>query len=69
LIFKTDVRSRKKVGGLRSICDVNTDITRWSVDTDDIDNVLRVVTIGNLDEDDIIALMKTQGFACEELPD
>ena len=69
LIFKTDVRTRKKVRGLSSIFDVNTDVARWSVDTEDIDNVLRVVTTGNLIESDIIGLMKTQGFACEELPD
>ncbi|WP_157972960.1 hypothetical protein [Aureibaculum luteum] len=43
-------------------------ISEWSVDTEDVDNVLRVVSL-NLIENDIIQLMLSKSFVCEALPD
>ncbi|ELR72022.1 hypothetical protein C900_02017 [Fulvivirga imtechensis AK7] len=44
-------------------------IDGWSVDTADIDNVLRIETNGELKETDIINLIKKYGYYIEALPD
>lgn len=69
LIFKTDIRTKKKVLALKSILKRYPVILDWSVDTEDIDRVLRVKTIGNINENDIINLIKPSGFYCEILQD
>ncbi|WP_155179113.1 hypothetical protein [Fulvivirga lutimaris] len=43
-------------------------ISEWSVDTEDLDNVLRVVSTKLL-EKDVIQLIQSKGFVCEVLPD
>lgn len=42
-------------------------ISRWSVDIEDIDNVMRVVTKARLPEMDIIKMVRNLGFECEAL--
>ena len=69
LIFKTDLKSRKRVRMISSLFDNNPLIQRWSVDSQDIDNVLRIETKGILKENDVIKLVRTYGFDCEVLPD
>ncbi len=44
-------------------------INSWSVDTEDIDNVLRIEARNGIGENDIIYLLKTCGFHCEPLED
>lgn len=68
-IFKTDIHSKEKVNILKPVFNNYPVITSWSVDTDDIDNVLRIVSSEKLGENDIILLMKSCGFYCELLPD
>ena len=43
-------------------------ISEWSLDTEDVDNVLCVVSL-NLKEKDVIQLMQSKGFVFEALPD
>lgn len=69
LIFKTDINSKEKMNILKPVFNKYPVITSWSVDTDDIDNVLRIVSPEKLGENDIILLMNTCGFYCEVLPD
>ena len=38
-------------------------------DTEDIDRVLKVETKGNLTENNVINLIRTNGFYCDVLPD
>ena len=69
LIFRTDIKTKKKVKALsRSLTD-HPVITDWSIDLEDIDNVLRIEAQGDLNEKDIIHLVKTYGFYCEALTD
>ena len=67
LIFKTDIKSKKKVKSIKRLLDNHPVISDWSVDTNDVDNVLRIETKGNVYEKDIIGLVRTCGFYCQAL--
>ncbi|WP_262509407.1 hypothetical protein [Urechidicola croceus] len=41
----------------------------WTIDQEDIDNVLRIKATDNLNENVVIELIKTKGFYCDVLPD
>ncbi|MCT4582946.1 MAG: hypothetical protein N4A35_16150 [Flavobacteriales bacterium] len=66
-ILKTDIKSRKKLKIVQPIFNNHNDIFKWTVDLEDIDNVLRVEHHKNLSEDDIIQLVKVCGFYGEPL--
>ena len=69
LIFKTDIKTKKKIKEVGSVFKNHPIIMNWSIDTEDIDNVLRIEASGNLSEGEIIHLITTCGFYCEALPD
>ncbi|MDY8135474.1 hypothetical protein [Aquimarina sp. 2201CG5-10] len=69
LLFRTDIKSKKKVKYIKSIFKKYSDILRWSVDLEDIDNVLRIEATTNITEDDIIKMVSTHGFYIKTLPD
>lgn len=68
-IFRTDIKTKKKVNALKKILNNYPTISSWSIDTEDIDNVLRIEGLGNLREKDIISLIRTYGFYCDVLTD
>ena len=67
LVFKTDIKTKKREKEVMPIFNNKETITKWTIDKEDIDNVLRIVSPGNLTEEDIINLMKSHGFNCEIL--
>ncbi|MCH8330097.1 MAG: hypothetical protein IH946_01745 [Bacteroidetes bacterium] len=69
LIFKTDIKTKKKVKVVKPFFNNHPIIVDWSIDTEDIDNVLRVEALGRLKEKDVINLVRRSGFYCEILPD
>ena len=69
LIFKTDIKTKKEVKVVRPLFNNHPVITNWSIDIADIDNVLRIEAEDDLNENDIIHLIKTSGFYCEVLAD
>lgn len=69
LIFKTDITSQSKVRALRPLFNALDTIQGWTIDTEDIDNVLRIEAVGHIDEHDVIHLMRAKGFRCEVLMD
>ena len=69
LLFETDIRSRKKARRLTSLLNGHSDILRWSVDLEDIDNVLRIEATTNLMHNDVISMIKNRGFYIQELKD
>lgn len=69
LILKTDINSNKKVKQLLPIFNSHPVIKRWSVDMEDIDNVLRIEVAEERNDHEIIEIVKDQGFYCESLPD
>ena len=69
LIFKTNICTPKAIEDVQHLFNQHPFIEDWSVDTEDIDNVLRIVTQGVLFDKDIIELISKGGFNCQTLPD
>jgi len=68
LVFKTNLGSSHLIKWIAPYFSSHPCISEWSVDTEDLDNVLRVVS-SKLLEKDVIQLMLSKGFVCEALPD
>jgi hypothetical protein len=66
LVFATDISNEADKEFISSILDENTVIRQWSIDQEDIDCVLRVVT-NVLTVNDIIKIINILGFNCAEL--
>jgi len=69
LIFRTDIKTKKKVKAMRPLFNLHPAIADWSIDIADVDNVLRIEAQDDLNEKDIIHLVKTYGFYCDVLAD
>lgn len=69
LIFQTDIKTKKKVKSLKPVLSNHSDIIDWSIDLEDIDNVLRIEATANLSEKEVIDLLQVEGFCIETLPD
>ncbi len=68
LIFKTNIQSEQALKELDMLLHKTAECIDWSVDTEDIDKVLRVnSSINNTTQ--IINTLKQAGYICEELPD
>lgn len=67
-IYKTNISSGEALKELRSILQKHDSSLSWSIDTEDIDNVLRIRSIAN-NSVDIVNVIKNAGYHCEELPD
>ena len=68
LVFKTDLRTKSQLRAVSPIFK-HLPVQKWTVDTEDIDKVLRIEAIGQLTETDVISRIKKKGFYCEALTD
>jgi hypothetical protein len=66
LLFKTNIRCADDKARLYTTLNNNADIERWSVDTEDEDCVLRIVSY-TLTHQQIIELINIHGYNCCEL--
>ena len=66
LLFKTNIKSETDKETICALLDGDEAIQEWSVDTEDEDCVLRVVTF-TLNHYQIINLINTKGYLCCEL--
>jgi hypothetical protein len=64
LVFQTNIDTQHSVEVISPLFNNHKGIIDWSVDTEDIDKVLRVESTEHLNESDIINLMIGQGFYC-----
>ena len=69
LILKTNIKNQKRVQKMMPVFNSHPVIRKWSVDTEDIDNVLRIEGTHHLNEKEIITMVQELGFYCEYLPD
>ena len=69
LIFQTDIKSKNKVKSIGPLLNGHSNILKWTIDLEDIDNVLRIEANKNLLEEEVIELVKVQGFNIQTLPD
>lgn len=67
-VFKTDISSGSLVDLIMPLFNSHPNITRWSVDIEDVDNVLRVISNKEI-EQEIIKIVEGNGFICNPLPD
>lgn len=67
IILRTNIKTRKKLKTIVPVLDNHTSIHQWSIDIEDIDNVLRVQTNEDLQEKDVIQLVREHGFYAEDL--
>ena len=65
-IFKTNIRTEADKEMIRQLLDNHASIDKWTVDSEDSDCVLRIVT-GDLHATDIIHMVTHSGFHCAEL--
>jgi hypothetical protein len=67
-VFKTDINSASLIESVKPLLNSYQYISDWSIDIEDIDNVLRIISVELL-ENEIIQIIKSKGFICEALPD
>ncbi|KIA93561.1 hypothetical protein OC25_12360 [Pedobacter kyungheensis] len=66
LLFKTNITSEMANPSLCSLLNNNPGINSWTVDHEDIDRVLRIVSY-TLSHAEIIHLLTSHGYECCEL--
>ncbi|WP_188112077.1 hypothetical protein [Aquimarina sp. RZ0] len=54
---------------MKPILNNHSDILKWSIDLEDIDNVLRIEATNTVTEDTIIKLIRMHGFYIKTLTD
>lgn len=67
LIFKTNVTCQKQVEQLQALLHENWAISKWNFDLEDCDKILRIEASAEISEE-IIKLLHSKGFDCQELP-
>ena len=66
LILKTNIRYKKQLKTVAPILDGQNNISRWNIDLNDIDKVLRIES-NDLEMEEVVQLIQEAGFHCEEL--
>lgn len=69
LIFKTNIKSRRKARMFGAIFRKHPFIYTWSIDFEDRDRVLRIESTAEIESNEVIRLVTNHGFVCEDLPD
>lgn len=65
-VFKTNIKTEQDLHILTPILNEHPQIREWTVDTQDVDCVLRVVAY-TLKEKELIKILKDYGYYCTEL--
>jgi len=66
LVFATNIKTENDKLTISNVLNNNPEILQWSLDQEDIDCVLRIVS-NTLSEEQIIALLDNQNFECSAL--
>jgi len=66
LILKTNIRYKKQVKTVAPLLDGQDNISRWNIDLNDIDKVLRIES-DDMELTEVVQIIKEAGFYCEEL--
>jgi 3'-phosphoadenosine 5'-phosphosulfate sulfotransferase len=68
LVFKTNVRNRKRVNALAPHLENMKGIIKWNIDLQDVDKVLRIECY-SISANVIEKSLRQAGYFCEELSD
>ncbi len=66
LVFATNIKTKAEKDFIGSVLNEGTVIQKWSIDQEDVDCVLRIVS-SVLTSVDIIKIINILGFNCKEL--
>lgn len=66
-IFKTNIKTASDVNVIKNLLDLNPKVSRFSIDLEDVDKVLRIESSKKLSEKDLIEEVKSKGFMCGKL--
>ncbi len=69
LILKTNLKTRQEVETIQPLFNLHPAIVDWNIDTEDIDNVLRIKANRQITETDIIDLLRQYNIYSEQLND
>jgi len=69
LVFRSDIELKEKISHLEPLFNEHSDVLNWSIDFEDIDNVIRIEATENLTEVDVIEMAQMNGFHIEPLPE
>ena len=65
-IFATNIKTERDKAIISAVLNDTPEIEQWSIDLEDIDSVLRIVS-PTLNAEKIIQIIKEQDFKCSEL--
>jgi len=65
-IFKTDIEELCPNCEVYKALNKHAGVQQWSIDTDDVDRVLRIES-GKLSSEEIISIVNSLGHECQEL--
>jgi cell fate (sporulation/competence/biofilm development) regulator YmcA (YheA/YmcA/DUF963 family) len=68
LIFRSNIKTNYDRISVERMLDMHPHIDEWTLDQQDEDCVLRVVT-GRLSSTQVVDIVKGCGYICEEMPD
>ncbi|MEQ6124738.1 hypothetical protein AAON49_11085 [Pseudotenacibaculum sp. MALMAid0570] len=68
IILRTNIKSKKNLKKVKSLLDNHPMIFNWSVDLEDIDNVLRAEVSSDMSIANVNDIIRKKGFYCEDLP-
>ncbi|MFY0629198.1 MAG: hypothetical protein JXR05_02385 [Flavobacteriaceae bacterium] len=68
-ILRTNIKTSNSVKKIESLLNSHPFIIKWSIDIEDIDNVLRVEASSGLSETGLKKIIKREGFYCQDLPE
>lgn len=66
LVFKTNIKTNEDILSVNDSLNSNQHVQEWSVDMEDVDCVLRVVS-SHIGAQDIISIINNAGYHCQEL--
>lgn len=66
LVFATNIRTENDKQAISRFLDANPKIEQWTLDQEDVDCVLRIVS-ETLSEEEIINLLDSENFKCTAL--
>ncbi|OXA98726.1 hypothetical protein B0A75_13760 [Flavobacterium oncorhynchi] len=66
MIFATNIKTETSKNKIAAFFNTNKSILQWSIDQEDIDCVLRIIS-KNLNADQIIEMLNFLNFDCKEL--
>jgi hypothetical protein len=67
LVLKTNLDSDQGIDAIRPILNLHPAIKDWHVDTEDVDNVLRIESLKSINELDVIILLAQYNVMSETL--